>query len=173
MARKKSKLDLAWTEKPEWKAKVHKVNTLKTAGFSEELIAAVSDVPGMEVRRIVEEEQATKALAKENYKNKLPMMKDIIGMGLDTLIKTMRELVSDDVRRQYVLSNVGEMVQMKNLVKDLEMLVRLEEGKSTENIAVGHSFQKTREAIIELKKVDPVFDYPDLPPALPEPNNDG
>lgn len=157
MARKE-KFDAAWAESPEWKSKVEKVNSLKKAGYQESIIATILDAPPMEVIRIVEDEERTKALAKKNYEEKIPVMKEIVGMGLEAINKTLREIICDDDKRQKLLKDIGSIVAMKNLVKDLEMLVRLSEDKSTGNIAVAYKHD-TQATIEHLKKIDPVFDY--------------
>lgn len=168
MPRKKSKLDPAWQEKSDWQEKVKKVNVMKKAGYSEDLIANVIQVPTMEVTRIIEDEERTRALATENYKQKIPKMKDIIGYGIEMLTKSLHELVQDDAKRKELLATVGDLVKMKDLIKDMELLVRLSENKSTNNLAIAANARETIEAV---KALDPVFSYPELPPPPDNPED--
>lgn len=162
--KKKQKLDLNWQERPEWRRKVEAVAALKKRGFTEDAITHIAEVPAMEVTRIIEDETTAREIARENYQNQVPLMKDIIGMGLEALGRCLKEIVTDDGVRREVLARVSDMTAMKNIIQDLSMLVRLEEGKSTQNVAVSQrSYQETRIAIQELKRMDPVFEYPDLP----------
>lgn len=167
MARKpKEKLNLNWKASPEWQKKVDAVVALKKRGFGEEAIVAVAQVPGMEVRRILEDEEITKEIAVAGYEGQIDLMKDIIGMGLEALSQALKDIVTDGDVRRSVFKKVSDLAAMKNIVQDLSMLVRLQEDKSTENVHIHNtrSYEDTRLAIQQLKKSDPVFDYPELPP---------
>lgn len=159
--KKKNESEPSWQEGAAWQEKVKKVNIMMKAGYSEELIASVIEAPPMEIRRIIEDEQSTRALATKNYQEKIPKMKDIVGMGIELLTETMKELVQDDLKRQMLLQSVGDLVKMKDLIKDMELLVRLSENKSTNNLAIAATARETIEAV---KALDPVFSYPELPP---------
>lgn len=159
--KKKNKPEPSWQEGAEWQDKVRKVNIMMKAGYTEDLIASVIQAPPIEIRRIIEDEERTRDLATKNYKEKIPKMKDIIGMGIELLTETMKELVQDNSRRQELLQSVGDLVKMKDLIKDMELLVRLSQNQSTNNIAVAQSAQ---EVIAAVKAIDPVFSYPELPP---------
>lgn len=169
----KPKVELNWQEKPEWRRKVDVVTNLKAKGFTEDAIANLSDVPAIEIKRIIEDEETTRAIAKKNYGNQIPMMKEIIGMGLEAMSRQIKDLLLDDGLRKMVLLRASDMAAFNRVIQDLSMLVRLEEGKTTQNIGVGigvtKSYEKTREAIQQLKEVDPVFTYPELP--APEPQS--
>lgn len=167
--KKKNKPEPSWQEGAEWQDKVRKVNIMMKAGYTEDLIASVIQAPPIEIRRIIEDEERTRDLATKNYKEKIPKMKDIIGMGIELLTETMKELVQDNSRRQELLQSVGDLVKMKDLIKDMELLVRLSQNQSTNNIAVAQSAQ---EVIAAVKAIDPVFSYPELPhPENPEDAN--
>lgn len=168
MGRKKQKPESSWQESPDWKEKVNKVNVLKKAGFAEDLIASVIQVPPMEINRIIEDEERTRALATKNYEKKIPMMRDVIGLGLEALSRTMRDIIQDDEKRKELLQSVGDLVKMKDLIKDMELLVRLSENKSTNNLAIAATARETIEAV---KAIDPVFSYPELPPPPENPED--
>lgn len=167
---KSKKPEPNWQQKPEWLEQVKKVKSLQEKGYDEKFIANVTDYPPIEIKRICEDEQIAQARAKENYLQKIPIMKEIIGMGLEGIREFLKELILDPEKRTEAIKTVAQANTLKSLITDLEMLVRLEEGKSTANLAVNqnHSFQQTREAIQQLRKIDPVFDYPQLPEVLDE-----
>lgn len=99
-------------------------------------------------------------------------MQDIVGMGLEMLRDTLKECVLDsEMRRQMIGSSVKDLAALTKVVGDLNLLLRLEEGKSTQNVAVNKSYQDTRHALQTLAKVDPVFSYPIVEP-LPAPEDD-
>jgi len=165
---KKSKLDKNWELAPEWQKKVRTVMNLKEKGFDEQQIQMVTQFEPIEVRRIVQDEKVALATAKENFKSKIPVIKDIVGMGLDAIRETLKTLNDPEVRTT-MLANVRDLATLTRVVTDLNTLLRLEQGQSTENISsVSHSFQETRMVLQELKKKDPVFDYPELPEPIDE-----
>ncbi len=172
--KKERKLDSSWQQTPEWIEQVRKVKDLQEQGYDEKFIAIATDYPAIEIKRICEDENIAKARAQENYLQKIPMMKEIIGMGLEGIREFLKELILDGDKRREAIKTVAQANTLKSLITDLEMLVRLEEGKTTANIAVAHgdinTYQKTREAIQELKKVDKVFDYPELPETTRKPD---
>ena len=161
----KGKSNPNWQETPEWVEQVKRVKSLQEKGFAEDMIATLTEYPAIQVKRICEDENIAKARAKENYLQKIPIMKEIIGMGLEGIREFLKELILDPDKRKEAIKTVAQANTLKTLISDLEMLVRLEEGKSTANLAVqqNHNFQQTREAIQNLRKLDPVFDYPELP----------
>ena len=165
---KKPKLDKNWELAPEWQKKVHTVMNLKEKGFDEQQIQMVTQYEPIEVRRIVQDEKVALAVAKENFKSKIPVIKDIVGMGLDAIRETLKALGDPEVRAT-MLANVRDVATLTKVVTDLNTLLRLEQGQSTENIStVSHSFQETRMVLQDLKKKDPVFDYPELPESTDE-----
>ena len=125
----------------------------------------------MEVSRIIEDESQNKDIIRKTWENKVPIMEDIVGMGLDMLRDTLKELVLDSDMRRQMLGNVRDIASLTKVVGDLNLLLRLEAGKSTQNVAVNRSFQDTRHALQTLAKVDPVFSYP-IVEALPQPEED-
>lgn len=171
MVKKQKKPEINFQERAEWLEKVERVKILQAQGMSYDVITTVTEYPMTEVKRICEDEVIAKAKAEANYISKLPVMKEIIGMGLEQIREFLKELMTDSLKRAFVLNNVTQVAALKNLVVDLEMLVRLTEDKTTQNIGVAHgnvnNYQKTREAVQELKKMDGVFDWPELP-APPE-----
>lgn len=141
---------------------------LKTKGFEEHQIANLTSIPPMEISRIFNDEKVAAAIAKENYEKKIPIMKDVVGMGLEVIKNCLIEMMDPEIRKGMV-KNVKDLATLQGVVQDLSMLLRLEEGKSTENISISkRSYQETRFAIQELKKIDPVFDYPELPEKIVE-----
>lgn len=58
------------------------------------------------------------------------------------------------------------LIEVKNLASigvDLNEMLRLEMGQSTQNIeVVQYSYNETKVMLEDLKKIDPVFEYPEL-----------
>ena len=170
--RQKKEADPYWESRPAWLVKVDKVMKLRSRGFEDESqISALTDVPTIEVKRIIEDENTAKAIAIKNYKEKIPVMEDIAGLGLDILRESLKELMDPEFRTR-MITKISDIAALKNVIQDISMLVRLEKGQSTNNMAVEtRSYQETRKIIQDLRKIDPVFSYPEIPegvPPLPE-----
>lgn len=126
----------------------------------------------MEVNRIVEDETRSREVIRRTWEKKVPLMQDIVGMGLEMLRDTLKECVLDsEMRRQMIGNSVKDLAALTKVVGDLNLLLRLEEGKSTQNVAVNKSYQDTRHALQTLAKVDPVFSYP-IVETIPAPEDD-
>lgn len=149
-----------WKDTPEWKRSVDKILKMKERGFNDKQIAEVMSMGLMEVKRVIEEEEVTVAIAKKQWGEKIPVMQDIVAMGLDGMRETLKEMADPEVRRRMV-KGISELKSLMSVVEGLNMLIRLEEGKSTQNIANQHlhSFQETRAVLRDLATVDPVFEY--------------
>ncbi|OQB10444.1 MAG: hypothetical protein BWY21_00365 [Parcubacteria group bacterium ADurb.Bin216] len=154
-----------WSNTPEWKRKTKNILTLKAQGFEIDEIMAITETTAMEVRRVVEDEFIALTVARQNFQEKIPLIKEIIGVGLDVIRDELRALLDPEVRAEK-LKKITDVAAVSKLVSDLNTLLRLEQGQSTENIATStKSYQETRHVIQELKRTDPVFDYPELPPS--------
>jgi len=158
---KKRKPEVHWKETPEWQRNVRSVLKLKERGFELSQISAVSNLEIMTVNRIIEEEEVNQSIIKSIWSKKIPVMQDIVGMGLDGIRETLKDMSDPEVRRT-MIGSVQDLTALTRVVESLNMLLRLEEGKSTANVAnkYTHSYIETRAALQELSKVDPVFDYP-------------
>jgi hypothetical protein len=159
----KSTINVNWQQTPEWQKKVSTVMRLKEKGYDENQIQMVTQFEPIEVRRICNDESIAVTTARENLKNKIPLIKDIVGMGLEAIKETLKTLQNPEVRAN-MLAKVSDVAALTKVITDLNTLLRLEQGQSTENIStVTRSYQETRMVLQELKKKDPVFDYPELP----------
>lgn len=114
----------------------------------------------MEVSRIIEDEEINRDIIRATWEKKTPIMRDVVGMGLDLLRETLAEMTLDSGLRRDMLGGMRDIQALSKVIADLNLLLRLEEGKSTQNVAVNRSFQDTRHALQNLAKVDPVFSYP-------------
>lgn len=148
-----------WQQSTEWKRKIEVVLNLKERDYSLENIIKTTKYPEWEVRRIYEDEKSAIITAAEMLEMKLPVIKDILGMGLTALRARLVEIVGDPEELRKVLKTVQDMNALTKIIEVMNTLTRLEEGKSTQNTAIAHSYQATREAIQELKKKDPIFEY--------------
>jgi flagellin-specific chaperone FliS len=133
---------------------------MKENGYEESEICVVTDIPDYTVKRILEDEEENKEIIKANWENKVPVMREIISMGLDGIKEAFKEMADPDIRRA-MIEKVSDLAALTKIVTDLNMLLRLEEGKSTQNIDMNRkSFQETRVVLQNLARVDPVFNYP-------------
>ena len=154
---------VGWMESPEWLDTVKKVQTCLKSGYDPEQIVAVTGIDAMQVSRIIEDEKIALASAKENYANRIDVVRNILGLGLDAIHQTLKGL-QDPEKREALIGNMRDLKTLSDVIAQLNTLVRLEEGKSTINVATeNHTFRQTRVILQELKKIDPVFDYPELP----------
>lgn len=119
----------------------------------------------MLVRKIIEDEEVNKTIIKRQWDEKVPIMRDIVGMGLNGIKECLKEM-ADPARRQEMIRHVADLKALTGIVESLNMLLRLEDGKSTQNVAVNRNYQETRVVLQDLSKVDPVFSYPQIPEKL-------
>lgn len=153
-------------ETPEWRRTVHQVLRLSERGQSEEQIINKLKLDTHVVRRILEDDEIKDKYAKTLFDKKVPTIQQIIGSSLSVINHVMVNLVNDEYYRDTMVKNLNDVKMLKDLVKDLNILLRLEFNQSTQNVAVsggGQKYEQTRVAIQELKKIDQVFEYPDLP----------
>ena len=147
-----------WQNSPEWQRQVKQVLVLKEKGFEENDICAVTEIEINAVKRIIEDEENAKTLIKKHWENKIPTIKDIIGMGLYGIQESLKEMQNPKIRKK-MITKMGDLSALTKIVTDLNMLLRLEEGKSTQNLAVKNTYSETRTVLQSLAKVDPVFQY--------------
>lgn len=151
-----------WKETPEWQDQVRKVLKLKERGFDVEQTVEIAQISPMHVRRILEEEEVNCEIIRQQWEGKVPLMRDIIGMGLNGIREVLKEMVDPEIRSK-MIRHVADLKALTGIVESLNILLRLEEGKSTQNVAVNRSYQDTRVVLQDLAKVDPVFSYPQIP----------
>lgn len=157
-----------WRETPEWQDQVHRVLKLKERGFDEQQTIEITQIAPMEVRKIIQEERVNGAIIKKQWEEKVPLMRDIVGMGLNGIRETLKEMADPAVRKE-MIRHVADLKALTGIVESLNLLLRLEEGKSTQNVlTVNRSYQETRTVLQNLAKVDPVFSYPQLPEGEPD-----
>jgi hypothetical protein len=106
-----------------------------------------------------------KELYEKVYKEKIPLVESIVGLSL-TNLQTYLENLSQHPEQLFSLSPRDASSLAAMAIKLNEML-RLELGKSTQNIDVNvtakQSLEVTVNALQKLKAVDPVFEYPEMP----------
>lgn len=152
-----------WQQTPEWKKTVEKVKACERAGLTLDNILSVTGLERTAVQRIVEDEDIAKELAKENFQKKLPVMKDILGMGLEVMHQTMADMLKPEVRAQ-MITKMGDLGVLSKVLSDMHQMMRLEQGQATEiSASVSHNYNETRMVLNKLRTEDPVFDYPELP----------
>lgn len=159
---------------PEWKRVVDRVLFLKHKGYTQDQILSLVEADKHAVLRILEDEAIADERARLEWDKKIPTIKEIMSCCLSTVRDEMLRISSDKDYRSMMIRGVRDVALLTNMARDLNTLLRLELGQSTENVSikqsVTHSYQQTRAVIQDLKKVDPVFDYPELPPPPSESN---
>lgn len=99
----------------------------------------------------------------ELFKDKVPALKKIVEDSLAALGEALAELRDPEIRAK-ILCDAKSMKALAGVVADMNGLLRLELGQSTENVQqVSYSYQQIRVGLQELAKMDPVFEYPKLP----------
>lgn len=111
---------------------------------------------------LLQEAKAIKQEVKnEIFRDKVPLLKDIVNLSLNSVKEFLTELAQTP-ERLHALS----LIEVKNLASigvDLNEMLRLEMGQSTQNIeVVQYSYNETKVMLEDLKKIDPVFEYPEL-----------
>lgn len=160
----------SWERTNEWHRTVDRVFAAKDRGQTEAQMAVKLRLDKSLVKRILEDDAIADERARRQFDEKMPTMQNIISLSLKTLNRSLQEISESDEMRSLMVRNMKDLVALKDLVKDLQTLTRLELGQSTQNIEQhvhAHTYQETREIIQDLQKKDPVFTYPELP-APPE-----
>ena len=143
-------------------------------GLSNQLAAeSVAEILGCRtdtVQRVVKKrflddrmEELQNKIKQEVYEDKIPLLKDIVGMSLQQVKESLQELAKDPERKAKM--SIRDIRDLAGVGRELNDLLRLELGQSTENIAVKtvtHSHQSMHVLLEDLRKMDPVFEYPKL-----------
>lgn len=97
----------------------------------------------------------------EVLKDKVPILKEIVGTSLTAVQEYLVELGANKERLHSL--SVSEMKGLADVAKSLNELLRLELGQSTQNVqVVQYSFNEAKVMLEDLRKIDPVFEYPAL-----------
>jgi hypothetical protein len=117
----------------------------------------------------IEVRKAARQAAKQLYGEKVNVLKDILGLGLNVTREYLEEMQDITVRDERLQTLQDFKALAETMVKYNELL-RLDLGQSTQNVAViQYSWEETRKLLMELKNKEPgVFDLPDIGP-LPQP----
>lgn len=169
MPAKKSLNSPKFRQTPEWRRQVKSVELLVQKGFDVDKICAITQLEHETVKRIIDEQEHNDEIIRKSWGEKVPVMRDIVGMSLNGLKETLKELSDPETRRQMIKS-VGDMTALAKIIEGLNVLIRLETDQSTSNVAVvhkhKHTYQETRMVLQELAKTDPVFEYPVVLPGV-------
>ncbi len=116
----------------------------------------------LEKTNAIEEAKALKQeIKQEVLSEKVPALKNIVGLSLQVVQDYLSNLAVDKIKQSTL--TVKEVRDISGIAKDLNELLRLELGQSTQNVeVVQYSYQQTQVVLQDLKKIDPVFDYPEL-----------
>lgn len=103
-------------------------------------------------------------LAIELYKEKIPLAEKVVGLSLKGLEEYLQNLLANP--EKLLAMTPKDVSSLAAIATRLNELLRLELGKSTQNISVQvaqHSYEATIQALSKLRSIDPVFEYPELP----------
>lgn len=116
----------------------------------------------LEKTNAIEEARALKQEIKEEVlSEKVPALKKIVGLSLQVVQEYLTNLAVDKIKQSAL--TVKEVRDISGIAKDLNELLRLELGQSTQNVeVVQYSYQQTQVVLEDLRKIDPVFEYPEL-----------
>lgn len=162
MAKSKAQLE---KENEKWREKVDIVTKLINRGYKAEQIISVTGYKEEDVHKICEDDRITGEAARQNFKDKSKIAEDIIGLGLEVVRAAMVDLRDPEIRRKMVT----KISDVKDLLKEIQALdAMLQPPVKGPEVQGTITFEGTREAFQQLRKKDPIFDYP----ALPEPKED-
>lgn len=126
-------------------------------------ISKLTRIPKSVVRAIVSKAklreragEVKKQLVTEILRTKVDALKEIVDLSLSG--------VCTFLKAHPVPANFKEAKDLAGIVKNLNEVLRLELGQSTQNVEtkVKFSLDDTQHILSELKKIDPVFEYPML-----------
>jgi len=151
-----------------WQNLVENVSELKKKGLTHDEIVIIVKQDKSVINRILEDDNIADINARLLFeKQKVPLIKDLVQCSLGIMKKTLAEIAANDNLRRRFISKTSDIALFQKTIESLNTLLRLELGKSTQNIEThAHTYESTRIAVQELKKIDPVFAYPDLPPPI-------
>lgn len=135
------KHDPFWETRADWVKKVEKVMLLMSKGMNENQIIALSDVPQMEVKRIMEDEKHVKAIVARVENDAIPLLKRCQGMSLEILSIELQLMLDENYRRRFI-KDTKDLIGLMQVAKEMSLLSRLYGDKSTQNLAIatsGHS----------------------------------
>lgn len=146
---------------------ISRVVEMAMDGFSVQEIIRETGFPAPYVRNLIKKAElegkvkdAISEIKAEIIKDKVPILKDIAAHTLNGVL----EFVQTDLSSK--ITCIKDAKDLVDMVGKLNEMIRLDEGKSTQNIGISATvttYTQTREVIEQLKKYDPVFEYPELP----------
>lgn len=150
--------------------RVQNIVNLAVKGYNVAQISSKINVPEYIVRDIWAQEEfkntcarAEKKIISEALRHKIPLLEEIASLSLQNIRDWLLELKDEDIRKAKI-SKISDVKALSDLLKNMNEMLRLEKGESTENVStVSRNYQETRVVLQELSKKDPVFDYPALP----------
>lgn len=138
-------------------------------GLTPKQIAGKNSVSEKVVRSIIAKvglksiaEEHRQELFSKTLQEKIPLLREVMGLTLLSLKDFLEALYSDEERKAAL--TVKEAKDLSSIAKDLNEIIRLELGQSTQNIEMVTKVEHDVTFILEdLRKKDPFVDYPQLP----------
>lgn len=119
-------------------------------------LSTVRIAKAVKKQKLKEEAQKIRQnITEEVYKEKVPLMQDIVGLSLSKLKDWLMALQPEDIE------SPKDAQSLANIASSIENLARLELGKSTVNVAIEahatYTIEQTQQLIADWSKKDKVF----------------
>lgn len=93
------------------------------------------------------------------YKDKAPVLENIVQLTLTNIQEFLVALSADEEKKRNL--TVRDIKDLATISTHLNEVLRLELGKSTQKVEVAqYSYNKVQVVLDDLRKIDPVFEYP-------------
>lgn len=118
------------------------------------------------LRQTVEAQR--KEFVAEVMQEKIPILKEIVGLNLLTLRDWMESLHANEAKKNALTTQDAKF--LSSIAKEMNEILKLDLGQPTQSLEVVHKVEKDVTVILEeLKEIDPFVEYPTLPDAKPRP----
>jgi hypothetical protein len=156
----------AWTNDPYWRQLVDQVTMAKKKGLTDEQVYMMIGADRQIVSQIIHCEEFADRKARKAFAEKVPLLQEIIGLSLNALHRTLKEMENDDELRKKMISKASDILTLVKATEGINTLLRLDLNQSTANIAtkVEHNVRlsETKAVLDNMAKLDPVFSYPEI-----------
>ena len=146
-------------------------------GLSVRQIELETAIPFQTVKKYLMSAEFQRAITEQRkelnellLESKIPTLKNIVALSLNSIQDYLMKLQDPEEKEKLTSKQAKDLAC---IAKDLNELLRLELGQSTQNVQiVQFSLEQTRHIFEDLRAIDPVMEYPDLPPAPTEAKED-
>jgi len=155
-----------WTNDPYWRQLVDQVTLAKKKGLTDEQVYMLVGADRQIVSQIIHAEEFADRKARKAFSEKVPLLQEIIGLSLNALHRTLKEMENDDELRKKMISKASDILTLVKATEGINTLLRLDLNQSTANVAtrIEHNVRlsETKAVLDNMSKLDPVFSYPEI-----------